>query len=178
MYIITDAKREADRLGLKFGMVSDPAGEPTRRAMCVFPYAVAQGKEKEFLMTWAECVWGEGYDACLDTGLKEILLRSGVDVPSEVLARIQSANTNGDERASTEEREAMAKRDVHDQEVAEYRSLHWKKFIAQNRSDLFAAGLWGVPSFVVRSGEHVVGTAWGNDRLWLVERLIRSKLHL
>ncbi|TAJ55148.1 MAG: hypothetical protein EPN60_14655 [Nevskiaceae bacterium] len=35
-----------------------------------------------------------------------------------------------------------------------------------NREALFAAGLWGVPSF--RRGEF---TTWGQDRLWMLERL-------
>lgn len=35
-----------------------------------------------------------------------------------------------------------------------------------NREALFAAGLWGVPSF--RLGSF---TTWGQDRLWMVERV-------
>ncbi|TJY62267.1 2-hydroxychromene-2-carboxylate isomerase [Sinimarinibacterium sp. CAU 1509] len=38
-----------------------------------------------------------------------------------------------------------------------------------NREALFAAGLWGVPSF--RLGDF---TTWGQDRLWMVDRLTQS----
>ena len=40
-------------------------------------------------------------------------------------------------------------------------------YAQRNRDALFAAGLWGVPSFRI-------GTAatWGQDRLWLVDRLV------
>ena len=40
----------------------------------------------------------------------------------------------------------------------------WRLTAEQNRKDLFASGLWGVPSFRVH------GTSvWGQDRLWAVE---------
>jgi 2-hydroxychromene-2-carboxylate isomerase len=41
---------------------------------------------------------------------------------------------------------------------------NWRKEAEHNRSDLFALGLWGVPSFRVRDV-----AVWGQDRLWAIE---------
>ena len=40
----------------------------------------------------------------------------------------------------------------------------WRAVAEQNRADLFALGLWGVPSFRVRDT-----VVWGQDRLWAIE---------
>ncbi|GBG30080.1 Hypothetical Protein FCC1311_063002 [Hondaea fermentalgiana] len=46
----------------------------------------------------------------------------------------------------------------------------WKAFAAENRRDLHAHGLWGVPSFAFMDT-----ATWGQDRLFLVEeRIIRA----
>ena len=44
----------------------------------------------------------------------------------------------------------------------------WRIEAEQNRQDLFALGLWGVPAF--RVGDTAV---WGQDRLWAVEQALR-----
>jgi 2-hydroxychromene-2-carboxylate isomerase len=43
----------------------------------------------------------------------------------------------------------------------------WRKVAEQNREEMFAIGLWGVPSFKV--GTTVV---WGQDRLWAVQQAL------
>jgi 2-hydroxychromene-2-carboxylate isomerase len=45
----------------------------------------------------------------------------------------------------------------------------WRTVVEDNRAALFAAGLWGVPSF--RLGTLVT---WGQDRLWLIEQSFRA----
>ena len=40
----------------------------------------------------------------------------------------------------------------------------WRAVAEQNRAELFALGLWGVPSFRVRDT-----VVWGQDRLWAIE---------
>ncbi len=47
----------------------------------------------------------------------------------------------------------------------------WRAVIEANQDAMLAAGVWGVPSFVVKDGERSFVT-WGQDRLWLVERKI------
>jgi 2-hydroxychromene-2-carboxylate isomerase len=53
----------------------------------------------------------------------------------------------------------------------------WQGELEANREQLFALGLWGVPSFRLlgRSGEPDYAT-WGQDRLWRVEQEIRRRL--
>ena len=43
----------------------------------------------------------------------------------------------------------------------------WRQIAEQNRQEMFALGLWGVPSFKV--GETAV---WGQDRLWAVQQAL------
>ena len=53
----------------------------------------------------------------------------------------------------------------------------WREELEANRKQLFALGLWGVPSFRLlgRPGEPDYAT-WGQDRLWRVEQEIRTRL--
>jgi 2-hydroxychromene-2-carboxylate isomerase len=53
----------------------------------------------------------------------------------------------------------------------------WRAQLEANRAQLFALGLWGVPSFriVGRRGEADWST-WGQDRLWRVEQEIRRRV--
>jgi 2-hydroxychromene-2-carboxylate isomerase len=53
----------------------------------------------------------------------------------------------------------------------------WREELEANREQLFALGLWGVPSFCLlgRDGEPDYST-WGQDRLWRVEQEIRRRL--
>ena len=53
----------------------------------------------------------------------------------------------------------------------------WQEELEANRKQLFALGLWGVPSFRLlgRPGEPDYST-WGQDRLWRVEQEIRRRL--
>jgi 2-hydroxychromene-2-carboxylate isomerase len=55
----------------------------------------------------------------------------------------------------------------------------WRAELEANRAQLFALGLWGVPSFRVvgrpERGEDDWST-WGQDRLWRVEQEIRRRL--
>ena len=46
----------------------------------------------------------------------------------------------------------------------------WREVAEQNRSDMFAGGAWGVPSFRVEGGT----MHWGQDRLWVVEEELRA----
>jgi len=52
----------------------------------------------------------------------------------------------------------------------------WREELEGNRLTMLSAGLWGVPSFRVRSKGEPDFTTWGQDRLWLVEREIRRRL--
>ena len=47
----------------------------------------------------------------------------------------------------------------------------WRAEAEENRQELFSLGLWGVPCF--RFGEV---SAWGQDRLWVIEDAIRNQV--
>ena len=53
----------------------------------------------------------------------------------------------------------------------------WRDELEANRKQLFALGLWGVPSFRVlgHGGEPDYAT-WGQDRLWRIEQEIRRRV--
>ena len=53
----------------------------------------------------------------------------------------------------------------------------WEALLEDNRQTMYAAGLWGVPSFRLLNpaGEALLAT-WGQDRLWLVAHTLRNAL--
>ena len=53
----------------------------------------------------------------------------------------------------------------------------WEALLEDNRQTMYAAGLWGVPSFRLlnSAGEALLAT-WGQDRLWLVAHTLRDAL--
>ncbi len=81
MYILRDVKREADRLGIPFGRISDPVGRPVERALAVYPLAVEQGLEAGYLTSFFEQVWAHGVDAGTDRGLRRIVEAAGLSWP-------------------------------------------------------------------------------------------------
>jgi 2-hydroxychromene-2-carboxylate isomerase len=79
IYILADTKREADRIGVPFGKVADPVGEPVRRVYSLFSWAEAQGKGGQLLNAFTDLAWAEGVDAGSDAGLKTACERAGLD---------------------------------------------------------------------------------------------------
>ena len=55
----------------------------------------------------------------------------------------------------------------------------WQDILEDNRQTMYAAGLWGVPSFRLtdQSGEQILAL-WGQDRLWLIAREIQRQIEL
>jgi 2-hydroxychromene-2-carboxylate isomerase len=55
----------------------------------------------------------------------------------------------------------------------------WEELLEENRLAMYAAGLWGVPSFRLldENGEQLLAL-WGQDRLWLFAREIQRQLAL
>jgi 2-hydroxychromene-2-carboxylate isomerase len=53
----------------------------------------------------------------------------------------------------------------------------WRADLEANRQAMFAAGLWGVPSFqLLADGRHAAFATWGQDRIWLLEQEIQRRL--
>lgn len=52
----------------------------------------------------------------------------------------------------------------------------WRDELEENRRHMLEAGLWGVPSYRVRSEGESDFTTWGQDRIWLVEKELLRRL--
>lgn len=133
LYIVRDAKREAERLGLPFGDAVDPVGAPAERGLAVLHHAIALGKGPAFAESFLQGVFAEGIDAGSRRGLELLGHRAGL--------------------SSAEIRDALA-------------DPSWRGVAEANRAEMFALGLWGVPSFRVDDGPAL----WGQDRLWMLEQ--------
>jgi 2-hydroxychromene-2-carboxylate isomerase len=79
LYIVRDAKREAERLNLPFGDIADPVGLPTERGLAVLNHAIAVGCGPDFLESFLRGVFAEGIDAGSQRGLQRIARRAGMD---------------------------------------------------------------------------------------------------
>jgi 2-hydroxychromene-2-carboxylate isomerase len=77
-YILLDAKREADRLGLPFGDIADPVGAPVERGLALVHHAERQGRGFEVAESFLRGVFAEGIDAGSDRGLTRIASRVGL----------------------------------------------------------------------------------------------------
>lgn len=78
-YIVTDTAREAHRLGVAFGRVSDPVGSPVERGYAVLNWAITQGHGLAFAQAFLRSVWSEGVDAGGDRGLRRIVEAAGLN---------------------------------------------------------------------------------------------------
>lgn len=78
LYILADAKREAVRLGLPFGDIADPVGEPVERGLALLHHAIGRGVGVEFLESFLRGVFAEGIDAGSRRGLGRIAARAGL----------------------------------------------------------------------------------------------------
>ena len=53
----------------------------------------------------------------------------------------------------------------------------WREEVEENRRVLMKSGLWGVPSFrLLGEGDEPDFSTWGQDRLWLVEEILRRRV--
>jgi len=86
MYIVKDAVREAARLDVPFGQISDPLGIGAERCMAVFYYAKAEGKEREYMLSAGRAIWSDGVDVATDEGMRIVTECAGLFWPDVVKA--------------------------------------------------------------------------------------------
>ncbi len=91
VYIVTDAKREADRLGIPFGNIADPLGVGTERCLAVFDYAVGENRQRDFLINAGAAIWGRGIDVATDKGMRKVTGRTGLFWPAAKAAMADDA---------------------------------------------------------------------------------------
>lgn len=78
LYILRDAAREADRLGLPFGKIHDPLGEGVWRCLTIAEHANHVGQLAPFVINASRAIWGEGVDVMRDDALQALCERSGL----------------------------------------------------------------------------------------------------
>jgi len=78
-YILLDTAREARRLGVPYGRISDPVGRPVERGYSLLRWAQEQGLGYEFVNAFYNCVWSEGTDAGSQRGMRTIVERAGLE---------------------------------------------------------------------------------------------------
>jgi 2-hydroxychromene-2-carboxylate isomerase len=137
LYITRDCKREAERLGLRFGDIADPVGKGAEHGLAVLNHAVTAGQGPAFALSFLQGVFADGIDAASTSGLDKIAARAGVSTAT-VRAGLGDPS--------------------------------WRGVVEANRQEMFAGGVWGVPSFRVNGGP----VHWGQDRLWAVEDELRA----
>lgn len=79
LYILRDARREAEKFNIPFGRICDPLGDGVTNCMALFPYALSKGREKEFVVSATTGIWAEGLDVNRPSHLQKILARAGLD---------------------------------------------------------------------------------------------------
>ena len=132
-YISTDTKREAERVGLRYGTMVDPVGLGVERGLAVLHHAIQEGHGYDFALSFTQGAFADGIDATTDAGLGQMAKRAGV---SDATVKAALADEG------------------------------WRTLAEANREEMFAGGLWGVPSFRINDGE----ARWGQDRLWAIEQ--------
>lgn len=79
LYILRDATREANGLGLPFGPMYDPIGDGVWRCLCIAEHAQQVGKLAAFVTRAATAIWSEALDVRRDHALQALSESLGLD---------------------------------------------------------------------------------------------------
>jgi len=78
MYIVRDAKREADRLGIPFGELCDPLGKGVDHCLALAHWAAPRGQLMAFCRSAMRGIWAEALDVSAYVDLRHIVERAGL----------------------------------------------------------------------------------------------------
>ena len=78
-YIFFDTKREAETLGVGFGPVITPIGDPTRDAYALLPLAFEQGKDEALMKSLLDGAWRDNIALHTRKGMRAAVERAGID---------------------------------------------------------------------------------------------------
>ncbi|HTM20479.1 MAG TPA: DsbA family protein [Kofleriaceae bacterium] len=78
LYIVQDAKREADRLGIPFGRICDPLGPGIERCLATFQAADRAGAGLALTRSLMQGIWSEAADATSYVDMRRIVERAGL----------------------------------------------------------------------------------------------------
>ncbi len=79
LYLLRDAKREADRLGVPFDRVADPVGVAIERCHALFSWAQRAGRERPLAIAIGRALWVEARDLASDRDLSRVVADAGLD---------------------------------------------------------------------------------------------------
>lgn len=79
LYIMFDTKREAEHLGVGFGPVMTPIGEPTRQLYSLLPWAREKGRDTALLSSALDLAFRKGVGLHRKTGMRQTVERAGLD---------------------------------------------------------------------------------------------------
>lgn len=77
-YIVSDALREAETIGLPWGNIYDPIGRPVRRAYSLYPWAVSQGAGNRLLGSFLKAAFRDGVNTNSNRGLRQVVESAGL----------------------------------------------------------------------------------------------------
>ncbi|MEQ9145879.1 MAG: DsbA family protein [Parvibaculaceae bacterium] len=106
VYIFSDAKREADALGVPFAKIYDPIGDPVRRAYSLYPWAASQGKGRALLSSFLKAAFVDGIRTDTDRGLRKVVEEAGLewaDAENHLGSDIWETEIAENQRVMTEE---------------------------------------------------------------------------
>jgi len=78
-YLLTDARREADKYNIPFGRISDPLGDGINNAMALFQFAQQKGLDNEYVVSALTGIWSEGLDMTRPGHMRKVIERAGLD---------------------------------------------------------------------------------------------------
>jgi 2-hydroxychromene-2-carboxylate isomerase len=78
MYIVRDAKREADRLGVPFGEICDPIGTGVDHCIAIAHWANQRGQLLPFAKSAMRGIWAEARDMAEYVDLRHVVERAGL----------------------------------------------------------------------------------------------------
>jgi 2-hydroxychromene-2-carboxylate isomerase len=79
MYIFSDCAREAAALGLDWGNVYDPIGEPARNGYALYAWACKHGRGTELLSSFLRAAFFEGVNTNRPSGLQRVVEGAGLN---------------------------------------------------------------------------------------------------
>jgi 2-hydroxychromene-2-carboxylate isomerase len=147
LYIVLDAKREADDAGVAFGRVCDPVGRPVERCFSLYAWARERGCDAALLRSFTHAAFAEGVDTSSDAGLRLVVERAGL-VWSEALDHLDRDGWRAELEVNRETLFALGLWGV-------------PSFRILARGD---------------DPDETEYATWGQDRLWRVEQEIRRRV--
>lgn len=78
LYIVRDAKREADRLGIPFGEICDPLGDGIDNVLAIAHWASQHGELLAFAKSAMRGIWSEARDMAEYVDLRFVVERAGL----------------------------------------------------------------------------------------------------